>query len=148
MRVPVSIWESKMAKLIAVRYIGRKPSAHDNVARSGKIWNGAGDIQYVTDVQARLLIKHELEWELVDQSDRKQVESPISLAVEDEDGFTVTVSPDSFKKPLERMSKSELKAFAKDKWNKDLDIRKSTKALIDQVEEWAHELDVSVGRVE
>ncbi|MEN9864940.1 MAG: hypothetical protein RL748_530 [Pseudomonadota bacterium] len=38
---------------IAVRYVGKKLNAQDNVAKSGKLWEGNGDVQWVTPKQAR-----------------------------------------------------------------------------------------------
>lgn len=134
-----------MKKLIAVRYVGKKPFAYDNVARSGVTWDGCGDVQYVTDAQAKLLLKYPDQWQLTNQSDKEVVEAPVSISVTDEDGEDVAIDPEAFNKPLERMSKPELKAYAFNKWGKDLDARKSTKAMIDQIEEWDRDLDVTIG---
>lgn len=137
-----------MAKQIALRYVGKKPAAYDNIARSGKTWNGPGDIQYVTDAQAKLLVKFADQWVLDDPKDAKLVETPTALTVQDEDGKDVSIDPVELKKPFEKMNKNELKALAKDKWGKDLDLRKSTKDLIDQVEELERDLNVTIGKVE
>lgn len=137
-----------MLKLISVRYVGRKKAAYDNVARSGITWNGHGDVQQVTEAQAKLLIKYPDQWELADAADQAAIDAPVSIEVIDEDGEAVSINPEAFNQPLERMSKAELKAYAFNKWGKDLDARKSTKAMIDQVEEWDRDLDVTIGVVE
>jgi hypothetical protein len=134
-----------MAKLIAVRYVGNKLAAYDNVARSGVTWNGKGDVQYVSDAQARALIKYPDQWVLADAGDQAAVMAPVSIQVTDEDGESVSIDPDDLGKPLEKMSKAELKAYAANKWGKELDARKSTKSLIDQIEEFERDLDVMVG---
>ena len=134
-----------MAKLIAVRYVGNKLAAYDNVARSGVTWNGKGDVQYVSDAQARALIKYPDQWVLADAGDQAAVMAPVSIQVTDEDGESVSIDPDDLGKPLEKMSKAELKAYAANKWGKELDARKSTKSLIDQIEEFERDLDVVVG---
>jgi hypothetical protein len=134
-----------MANLIAVRYVGNKRAAYDNVARSGVTWNGKGDIQYVSDAQAKALIKYPDQWALADANDQAAVLTPVSIQVTDEDGEPVSIDPDDLDKPLEKMSKPELKAYAANKWGKELDARKSTKALIDQIEEFERDLDVMVG---
>ena len=121
-------------------YVGQKPFARDNVARSGVTWNGPGDIQNVTDAQAKMLLKFADQWELADEQDRKTVETPVSITVTDEDGDEVIIDPESFNQPVERMNKAELKAYAKSLWGQDLDARKSTKAMIDQIEEWQRDL--------
>ena len=135
-------------RLIPVRYVGKKPSAYDSVARSGATWNGYGDVQDVTDAQAKLLIKYPDQWQLANLGDADQVNAPVSITVTDEDGDRVVIDPDTFKKPLERMSKAELVALAKDRWGKTLDARKSTKHMIDQIEEYQRDLDITVGRRE
>ncbi len=134
-----------MAKLIAVRYVGKKPAAYDNVTRSGVTWNGYGDVQQVTDAQAKVLIKYTDQWVLANPGDLAAVQTPVSIQVTDEDGESVSIDPDDLNKPLEKMSKAELKAYAANKWGKELDARKSTKALIDQIEEFERDLDVVVG---
>lgn len=133
-------------RLIPVRYIGNKPAAYDNIARSGVTWNGYGDVQEVTDAQAKLLIKYADQWELVDEDDAEAVNAPVSINVIDEDGDRVSVDPETLNKPLEKMSKPELVALAKDRWGKHIDARWSTKRMIDQIEEWQRDLDVTIGR--
>ena len=137
-----------MANLVKVKYVGNKAAAYDNVARSGVTWSGRGDVQEVTDVQAKQLLKFPDQWELVNKSDAAQVNAPVSMTVVDEDGDTVVVDPAAFKKSFEKMSKSELVGYAKNRWNKTLDARKSSKTLIDQIEEWERDLDVSIGVAE
>jgi hypothetical protein len=53
--------------LVKIVYVGRKPSAIDNVARSGKLWNGFGDVQEVTSVQANILLRYPDQWAVFDQ---------------------------------------------------------------------------------
>lgn len=134
-----------MANLIPLVYVGNKPSAYDNIARSGKTWNGKGDVQEVTDAQAKVLLKFPDQWQLANESDRAAVEKPVSIQVLDEDGDIAIVDPTDLTKPIEKMTKAELAAYALNKWNKDLDVNKTRKAMIDQIEEWEHELDVSIG---
>lgn len=137
-----------MAKLIPVVYVGKKPQAFDNVARSGKTWNGAGDVQEVTDAQAKLLIKFPDQWQLADEADLEQVNQPQSVTGTDEDGKTVVVDPTELQKPIEKMNKAELTAFAMNRWGKELDSKLSKKQMIDQLEEWQETLDVTSGKPE
>lgn len=137
-----------MAKLIPVVYVGKKPVAFDNVARSGKSWNGQGDVQEVTDAQAKLLIKFPDQWALADEKDRKSVEAPVSVPGTDEDGNTVTVDPEALTKPIEKMNKAELTALAMDRFGKALDAKLGKKQMIDQLEEWMETLDVTSGVAE
>jgi hypothetical protein len=134
-----------MTQLVAVKYVGKKPHAYDNIARSGVTWNGNGDVQEVTEAQAAALIKFPDQWELANEDDAVRVATPSSIKVEDEDGDTVIIDPKAFKKPLEKMSKAEIVAYAKDRFGKDLDVTKGKKTLIDIVEEFERELDVTVG---
>lgn len=137
-----------MAELVKLVYVGKKPTAYDNIARSGKTWNGKGDVQEVTEAQAKALLAFKDQWKLADKADADRVDAPSTFKVEDEDGDTVIVDPEDLKKPLEKMSKAELKAYAQDRWGKELDLTKGKKQLLDQVEEWDRDLDVTVGRVE
>lgn len=125
-----------MSQLVALKYVGRKPAAYDNIAHSGKVWNGPGDVQEVTDAQAKLLLKYPDQWALVNPADQARVDAPVSITAVDEHGDTVTVDPEALNRPIERMSKPELVAYAKQKFGKKLDARKSTKQMIDMIEEW------------
>ncbi len=129
-----------MSNLVQVVYVGNKPHAFDNVAHSGKCWAGKGDVQEVTDAQAKLLLKYPDQWALANESDRAAVEVPVSIQGKDEDGEPVSIDPDDLKKPLEKMSKAELTALAKQTWDKELDPAMNKKTMIDQIEEWQHEL--------
>lgn len=129
-----------MSNLVPVVYVGNKPHAFDNIAHSGKSWQGKGDVQEVTDAQAKLLLKYPDQWALANEADRAAVEAPVSIEGKNEDGEAVTIDPDDLKKPLEKMNKAELSALAKQSWDKELDPAMTKKAMIDQIEEWQHEL--------
>lgn len=129
-----------MSNLVPVVYVGNKPHAFDNIAHSGKSWQGKGDVQEVTDAQAKLLLKYPDQWALANEDDRAAVEAPVSIEGKDENGEAVTIDPDDLKKPLEKMNKAELAALAKQSWDKELDPAMTKKAMIDQIEEWQHEL--------
>ena len=129
-----------MSNLVPVVYVGNKPHAFDNIAHSGKSWQGKGDVQEVTDAQAKLLLKYPDQWALANEADRAAVEAPVSIEGKDENGEDVTIDPDDLKKPLEKMNKAELSALAKQSWDKELDPAMTKKAMIDQIEEWQHEL--------
>lgn len=129
-----------MTEMVDIKYVGKKPFALDNVAGSGKLWNGAGDIQPVTQPQAKILLKYPDQWALAKAEDAAAVEQPVTMEVEtgtDEQGEMQTeqVDTEALDKPLERMSKPELVALAKVKFDADLDVTKAKKALIDQIEE-------------
>ena len=51
---------------ISVKYIGHKALKDDNVADSGLVWRGHGDVQKVTDAQWAKLSRHPDIWERVD----------------------------------------------------------------------------------
>jgi len=134
-----------MTQLVQVQYVGNKPSAHDNVARSGLTWNGYGDIQEVTESQAKILTRYPDQWMLLNEDDQARVDVPEDIKVVDEDGDTVIIDPASFNKPIERMTKAEIVAYAKNKFGKDIDVSKAKKLLIDMVEEFERDLDVTIG---
>ena len=128
-----------MSNLIPIVYVGNKPHAFDNVAHSGKSWKGNGDIQHVTDAQARMLLKYPDQWMLANNADQAVIDAPQSIQGQDEDGNAVAILPESLKKPIEKMSKAELMAFAKETLGKALDPIMAKKLMIDQIEEWSAE---------
>jgi hypothetical protein len=131
-----------MTALVKLRYVGRKPLAIDNIARTGITWNGHGDVQEVPASAAKSLLKFPDQWELASPGDLPIVTAPDVIRVTDEDGDQVIVEQRDMSKPLEHMSKAELKAFAQHRYGRQLDLRKSTKALIDEIEELEHDVDV------
>jgi hypothetical protein len=130
-----------MSKLIPIVYVGKKPAAFDNVARSGKCWNGNGDVQEVTDAQAKLLIKFPDQWALADEADAAAVNTLESVQVTDDEGNAVDIAHASLTKPLESMSKPELVAFAQAKFGQELNATKPKKLLIDAIEEFERDLE-------
>lgn len=130
-----------MTTLIKIVYVGKKPTAYDNVAKSGKCWDGQGDVQEVTEDQAKQLIKYPDQWQLADQADAQAVNKPSTTEVTNEDGEQVQIDAAALAKPLERMSKAELVALAKAKWGKELDANKGKKLLIDAIEEFDRDLE-------
>lgn len=125
-----------MATIIKVKYVGKKPFAVDNVARSGKCWNGPGDVQEVTDAQALVLTSYADQWGLVNEADSSAIEALEPIHTDMGDGTEVDVDPGALSKPLETMTKAELVAFAMERFNQKLDGRSSTKQLIDCIEEF------------
>lgn len=124
--------------LVQVKYVGRKPSAHDNVAGSGKTWEGHGDVQEVTPLQARTLIRYADQWELVEAEQTEAVKDLRTIiVVEDEDGKQIEVDAASLTMPVERMAKYMLVALAKHTFKKDLSIKLTKKVMLDQIEEWS-----------
>jgi len=134
-----------MTSTVKLVYVGKKPAAYDNIAKSGKTWNGPGDVQEVTELQARQLLAFPDQWALLNEEDREAVEHTESIKVVDEDGDTVIIDPDAFKKPLEKMSKAEMVAYANNRWSKTLEPTMAKKMMIDQIEEWERDLDVTIG---
>ena len=130
-----------MSQDIKIVYVGKKPYAFDNVAKSGKCWAGNGDVQEVTPAQAKLLLKFPDQWALADAGDNTELDKPVTTSVEGDDGEQVDVDHAAFGKALENMSKSELVALAKAKWGQKLDARRATKDLIDAIEEFARDLE-------
>jgi len=130
-----------MSTLIKIVYVGKKPTAYDNVAKSHKCWNGNGDVQEVTPDQAKQLLKFPDQWALADEADREAIDTPSIVEVKDEDGNDVQVQATELGKPLEKMTKPELVALAQARWGKELDAKKSKKDLIDAIEEFERDLE-------
>jgi hypothetical protein len=130
-----------MSQLIKIVYVGKKPFAYDNVAKSGKVWQGNGDVQEVTEDQAKQLLKYPDQWDVVDAEDAGILNTSSTTEVTDEDGEKVNVDDADLKKPLEKMTKAELVALAKAKWGKELDATTGKKLLIDAIEEFDRDLE-------
>ena len=54
---------------VKIKYVGKKEIKEDNVARTGVIWYGEGDVQTVPDSAAPRLLKHVDVWKLADDQD-------------------------------------------------------------------------------
>ncbi|QOJ19493.1 MAG: hypothetical protein HRU77_01545 [Gammaproteobacteria bacterium] len=132
-----------MAKMVKIIYVGKKPSAFDNVARSGKTWAGNGDIQEVTKEQAAILLKYPDQWAKMEEPPEQQDENGGYNDGGDgndngndddgnqDDGQSNTVDTSI---PLEKMTKDELIVLAKAKYGKDLPETMTKKQLIDELE--------------
>lgn len=120
--------------MIKIKYVGRKPFSVDNVSGSKAVWDGNGSVREVTRSQAKRLLSYPDQWQLDDERDAAEVALPDEVTVIDEDGESVQIDEADLNKPLERMTKSELVAFAQARYGRKLDSRKSTKNLIDQIE--------------
>lgn len=112
-----------------IRYIGNKPIKEDNIAGTGLIWVGRGDVKSVPDALWPKFAAHPNVWERTDGVKPEAfAASPIEAAapkttirywLEGEDGEVVN---------LDVMEDADLKAFAKTH-NIDVDLRKKGDAL-------------------
>ena len=134
-----------MNQFIPIIYVGKKPFSFDNVSSSGKSWQGYGDVQEVTPPQAKLLLQHPGQWALADSADADLFDAPVTVSVTNSDGETEAVNVDALTKPLEKMTKPELMAYALNRFGKTLDASTAKKQLLDQVQEFEHDLAPKVG---
>lgn len=124
-----------MDTLIEIVYVGKKPWARDNVAGSGKAWDGPGDVQEVTVNQAKMLLKYQDQWGLANEKDAAKVDGPITVKVTDpQSGKSEEVPASVLAKPLETMTKAELTAFGAS-IKLTLAPALSKKQMIDAIEE-------------
>lgn len=79
-----------------VKYIGRKPSRADNLAGTGVVWMGAGDVQPVSDEAWEVLKAHPTVWELVADEPAKPAPglADASVHVDTKPAETPTIAPD------------------------------------------------------
>lgn len=134
-----------MSQLIQIQYVGKKPFAFDNIANSGKGWQGLGDVQEVSIGQAKLLLKYPDQWALLNSQDADLLGLPVLINVLNEAGETEAVNTDGLTKPLEKMTKLELVAYALHRWGKELNAVDNKKLLLDQVEEFERDLPPKPG---
>lgn len=121
--------------MIDIVYVGNKPWTMDNVAGSGKAWDGPGDVQTVSENQAKILLRYPDQWGLADEADAQAVEGPVTVSVTDPGtGEQTEVTEDSLKKPLENMTKVELAAYGAS-INLKLAPALSKKQMVDAIEE-------------
>lgn len=118
---------------INVKYVGKKPFAIDNVARSGRTWTGAGDVQPVTPTQAKRLIAYPDQWQLENIDDLVAVNQPATITTADDDGAKVETNADDLDQPPEKMTATQLVALAKHKYGKTLHLRVGKKVLLDEL---------------
>lgn len=124
-----------MSTLIPIEYVGKKPTAFDNVAQSRKVWNGAGDIQEVTEDQAKILLKYPDQWALANVEDQAAVSKPPApIPSTDGTGAPVSVNQEELKINMDNMSVAQLRAYALEKFGKKVGGT-SRKDILDNVEE-------------
>ena len=102
-------------QMVAVAYIGQKPHKVDNVANSGVVWIGAGDVQPVPASLWPLLAKHPDVWALADGEAVK----PQPLATDEglgkqEAPAFVLIGADEKQLDLATLDDVALKAFIKE----------------------------------
>lgn len=122
--------------MIEIRYIGRKAWAVDPVAGSGVVWDGHDDVQPMTISQARKILKHPDEWELANAEDASRLEVQTLHQTLDEHGKTTEVDEQDLAKPVDKMTRSELKVHAKLKYGRDIPATMSRAHMLDAIEEF------------
>ncbi len=122
--------------MIELRYIGRKAWAVDPVGHSGVSWEGPGDVQPVPLSAARKILNHPDEWELANPEDASRLEVNTSHQTTDEHGKVVEVDDADLQRPIEKMSRAELKVYAKLKYGRDIPANMARAQMIDQIEEF------------
>lgn len=127
--------------MIELRYIGRKPWAVDPVGGSSAIWNGNGDVQPVPLKSARKILKHPDEWELANPDDAHRLEVNTTHVTLDEEGKLTEVDDADLKKPLEKMTRAELKVYAKITFDRDIPATMAKSNMIDTIEEFEKDLN-------
>lgn len=83
--------EAKAAPVL-IKYIGGKEFFADFIAQSGALWNGYGDVQEVTEEQAKKLLAHDDEFAvkdvhdalLIEQAKQKEIDDAAALVAAEE----------------------------------------------------------------
>lgn len=109
-----------------VQYIGAKPLKTDNVAGTGVVWDGHGDIQDVPDAAAAKLLRHPDVWALpsIDPVPEPEKEQQ---GLDSKPDFKLA-GPDGTVIDLATMDDKAVKAFATEH-KLDVDLRKKGDAL-------------------
>jgi hypothetical protein len=118
---------------VQVEYVGKKPFVVDNVAKSGKTWEGAGAVQEVTPAQAKILIGYADQWALAAGQDASVLSLPTVVVTKDEHGNEVETDASELTGHVEKMTATQLVAYAQNKYGKTLKLNRGRKVLLDEV---------------
>lgn len=112
-----------------VMYVGKKPFTVDNVAGTGKSWEGRGSVQAVTEDQARILLSHPDQWWPAGKLPTSEEVDAKTVAF-----FSGTKIPEgaALPKDVKEMSLAELKAHAKKIYGEKLRAR-TVKAALEEI---------------
>ena len=92
--------------MVKIRYIGKKSEKIDNVANTGIVWDGYGDVKTVPEKAVKKLIEYKDIWELVSGNASEYESEPAEPIKEVEiDDLAPLVN-------LDGMRKNELQAYA------------------------------------
>lgn len=117
--------------LVAVVYVGKKTLASDNVAHSGRQWDGRGDVQRVTPEQAAILFRYPDQWQPESKSLPRDGEIERALLSIEPPKGAVGIAG----KRIEHMDERELCAHAKHYYGVDLDPKLSQEELLAKLNE-------------
>ena len=101
---------------VPIMYVGKKLLKKDNVAGTGAVWNGAGDVQLVSEEAAIKLLANPLVWQ--------------RAVTERQAGPGLSAPPQD---KFDEMDKDALYGYAAESLNLILDRRRPLNALRDQV---------------
>jgi hypothetical protein len=113
-----------------VQYIGNKPRKVDNVADTGLVWDGHGDVQDVPDAAAAKMLRHPDVWALpaVDHAPEPEKDPEKEQQGLDSKPDFKLAGPDDTVIDLAEMDDKAVKAFAAEH-KLDVDLRKKGDAL-------------------
>ena len=117
---------------VRVEYCGNKSFCVDNVARSGKSWEGKGDVQEVTQAQAKILVSYSDQWKLADD-ETANLDQPTIITVQDGQGATTQIEEGELSIPVDKMTVVQLIAYAQTKFGKTFKPKTPRKVLLDEV---------------
>lgn len=122
---------AKKEETVKVTYVGKKPFAADNVAHSGKMWHGRGDVQEVTAAQAAILLRYPDQWQAGDKKlpTESEIEERLAKIAPVQGGVGVTG------KRLEDMESGELASHAAHYYGLMLDPKLPKEDLLEQLNE-------------
>lgn len=119
---------------VAIVYVGKKARKDDNVANTGTVWNGPGDVQRVDASVAAKLLSHVDIWARAEGETEKvpdaEVESTLTKP-EEEEGEELQDTPTAFN--IDDANKDQLVEYAMREFGVDLDKRKNIDSLRDLV---------------
>lgn len=118
---------------VAIVYVGRKERKADNVANTGTVWMGPGDVQQVDASVAAKLLAHSDVWAKAEGETAEvpaaNPESKLTKTEDDDDEQAGTLTPFN----IDEAGKDGLVEYAMREFGIDLDKRSKIDTLRDQV---------------
>lgn len=126
--------------MIRIKYVGVQAPLVDAVAKTGILWED-GAVHAVSTRQARALLRHPDQWQLVDKKDAATLAKQPTINFINPEGKRVQIPETVLSTPLERLSADEVRAVALHRYGKTFRSDAARARMIDEIEDLAAGMD-------